>query len=294
MTDFPSILWATDAGELDLTSTVGEGFQWWLSKPGPEGLGMPKVAPWDSEASLTDGGVWSGARLESRQVMLPLAIDSAGFTGRQAARRQLAAALMPGGRPAEGRIVVRYSDGSTRELRKVRFSGGLDETDTGPGIVVVGLTFKAYDPLFYGPEQRVVFSAAEQPFFPGPPFILTPESVSDTLTVAIPGEVPVWPEWLIEGPLDSFSTTNGVATWGLPSPLAGGSAIRVRTDPRTVLRERVTDAATGANLWAAMIAGGFPTFYVFPPGTTSVGVQFDNATAATRVTLTWRPAYLTW
>ena len=159
---------------------------------------------------------------------------------------------------------------------------------------MTALQFTAHDPLFYGPAQSAVFSAAEQPFFPGPPFILTPESVSDTLTLTIPGEVPVWPDWLIEGPLDAFSTTDGMASWGLPTPLAAGAKVLVRTDPRTLLRERVTDPTTGASLWAEMIAGGFPEFFAFPSGTTSVGVQFDNATSATRVTLSWRPAFLTW
>ena len=134
MSDSPSIIWATDSGEVDLTATVGDGYRWWLSMPGPEGLGMPAITSWDGEASLMDGGVWSGARLQSRRIMLPLAIDSDTFAGRQAARRALSAAVMPGGRPVEGRLVVRAADGTTRELRKVRFSGGLDEGDVRHGL----------------------------------------------------------------------------------------------------------------------------------------------------------------
>jgi hypothetical protein len=292
--DFPSLLWRTSRGETDLTSAEGDGWSWWAA-PGIDGLDAPTVRTWDGATALADGGLWVGARLSARDVFVPVTIDADGFEARQRARRALLRAFLPEGRPTEGELVVRAASGATRTLTRVRFMSGIDSPDAGPGLHAVGIHLRAYDPLLYGDPEQVVFGVADLPFFPGPPFRLTPESVADALTVDIPGELPVWPVWTITGPLASFTVANGAgAEWGLPGPLTAGQGVRVRTDPRTVLAQRVTDVATGANLWPSFAGSGLPALFPFPPGRSSVAVSVGAATTATKVALEWRPAYLSW
>lgn len=297
MSDFPSLLWRVPgAADLDLTSLTGDGFDWWAA-PGIDGLDIPPLTTADYESALADGGAWTGARFGPRRVFIPITIDSDGFTGRQEARRLLTAAFFGVDRlraaPVSGSLAVRYSGGGERELTNVRLVGGLSAPDPGPGPVTVGLELTAYDPLFYGAEQDLSFTTSGVPFFPGPPFSLTPESVSATTRVAIPGELPVWPVWTIQGPVSTFAVSNGESAWRLPGPLTGAESLTIRTDPRTLLSRRITDQA-GANVWPAFAADEYPDFFAFPPGLSETSIVFTGTTTDTRVGLSWRPAYLTW
>lgn len=290
----PSLTWVgPDGSETLLTNDSTASYERWAVGE-IDGLGAPEIVTWSRELALANGAVWSGSRLASRNIFIPIAVDAPTFAGRKLAIRNLSTAFLLGGKPVEGKLRINYADGEVRSLRRVRLTDGLRDPMPGPGFYVTGVELTAYDPLLYGREQTAAWSVtAPVEFFPGPPFSLSVSTVTDTIPVTIPGEVAVYPRWRLEGPLTTFTATLGEESWTWSVPLSAGEWVDIDTDPSVPLSKRVVDQ-NGTNRWADMVAGGFPSLFQLAVGPNNVTVSFAGESADTEVSLAWTPAYLTW
>jgi hypothetical protein len=282
-----------------------EGSEWPLSAevfprlmPGLVGLDMPPVVVRDSEFPIVDGGLFEGVRYGIRDVILPVVLWAADAAQFDVLRQRLFRMFDP---RAEGVLRVRPAGRGVRELR-VRCVGGLSNPESGDqgalNYAVFGVELRAYDPLWYGQSASQVWELASgSEFFPGPPFTLSPASVLGNVIVVNDGAQPVWPTFTVYGPCTAVTFTGPQGdVFKLQHTLTFGQTVRISTDPRTVLSQRVV-SGTGSNLWGSVVGGSSPfaKFWSLPQGESTVSVTATGCTFdQTRVVMGYRFGYLTW
>jgi hypothetical protein len=98
-----------------------------------------------------------------------------------------------------------------------------------------------------------------------------------TITITNTGDVPVYPTWTIQGPIDGFVASRGALSFGFNTALTADDAIIVNTELGTVVDD------TGVNRYD--ILNPAPKFFSFPPGTFSAQVTGTGTTSATFVSV---------
>jgi hypothetical protein len=63
------------------------------------------------------------------------------------------------------------------------------------------------------------------------PFFITPANRVDTATITNPGDIPVWPTYTFEGPIESFTTTVGTGVIAGNFPIVAGTTLTIETSP---------------------------------------------------------------
>ncbi|MEU4568660.1 hypothetical protein [Micromonospora sp. NPDC023956] len=271
-----------------------DGTEWPLSAPelgwatidDVSGLG---AAPVDL---ITDPHPRYGERVrhvqaQSRVITWPLGVwgeSHLEFLGRW---RSLGRAFAMTRRRGPGRLRIIRPDGTAREIL-VYFQGGFEGVP-GMGftedVAVVSLFcedpyFRAVEPLSlrYGtPTSRLFLN----PF----PSISSGRVLGDVMATN-PGETEAWPEWVLTGPMDSFTALSRTLnqSFTLTYPLAAGQTIRITTDPPTV-RGPSGQPLTYALSWPGSV------LWPLEPGLNDVRFTAAGSEAGTSVELNYWPRF---
>jgi hypothetical protein len=238
-----------------------------------------------------DGGVVFRYRVPPRPFSLPLDVDEAVASMRDVAR-WFAAPVASGG------TLVATTDSIERTLETVVYEAGLEGEYSGNGgggglpWRQVTLNLLAMDPWWYGPVDSDTLNIGTVTAFDAAiafDDVLTPFDGGDTTLLAVAGDAPAFPRFVIDGPFTTL-TLDGAQTGEtieLAAPLASGDQIVVDSTPGNrgpVLNGGVVD-------WS-LLTSGSRLFQLATPSDT-VSVNATGTTGASMVTIHWRDRYLT-
>lgn len=253
---------------------------------GARGFGMP-AAEVRIDPSTGDGGVWRSSRRGVRDLDLPIAILGLGRDDVETKLRRLARLLQDTN--GATRIVANYSDGSSVYL-DAHFTGGA-ETQFGED---AGLTWCRWVISLQAP-QPYWQTGTESSFSIGsgntgrsllPKLASLKVSSSQTLglvTVNNTGDVPAYPRWVVKGPVVNLVITDGTRSFSFPGTILQGKTYTIDTLTATVKDE------LGTNLYSEL--GTAPKLFSLLPGTSTITVTGDQATADTSVVCYYSPRY---
>lgn len=238
-----------------------------------------------------------GARLRNvrhgvREFALPLWITGATEAALRTAMRDLVKAMNPKRGP--GKIRVLSPVGDEREIT-CSYADGLDMRETlgeTSGLLVqrASVVFRAHDPYWQATSDITATYTSGTPaaFFPFFPLRLSASSVFTDASANNIGDVEAWPVWTIVGPGSDIYLRNLSTGYllHLSATLGAGESVVIDTRPgaKTVTR------GDGANLFSSLSTDT----YLWPlrEGANSVRVEMSSATAASSVSLAFRPRYL--
>ncbi|MFJ9895235.1 phage tail protein [Streptomyces sp. NPDC091280] len=275
---------------------------WYTLAEGVSGLG---AAPY---VLTSDDHPRGGARLrhvqpQARTIVWPLLVKGADHTAFTTNWRALATAFtrtlrqQADGSWPPGVLEVARPDGSVRTINVFYSSGwdGRGQTATGITWDSAVLTLWCEDPYWEDAEPVVVHreTGTSDDYLDPFPSVSSSQVLGAT-TVDNPGDVDVWPTWVITGPathieftredtgeaftLDMTATSHGA--------LLDGETVTISTDPPRVRSGTGENLVTGLN-WPEAVLWGLP------PGPTPVTFQLDGADAGSAVDLVFHPRYET-
>ena len=275
---------------------------WYTLAKGVSGRG---AAPY---ALMSDPHPRGGARLrhvqpQPRTIVWPMLVKGADHTAFTRNWRRLARAFTrtlrrgPDGTRTPGTLEVARPDGSARRIA-VYYSSGWDGAgDTATGITwdSAVLTLWCEDPYWVDVVPQTVHreTGAQEDYLVPYPTVSSSQVLGAT-TVMNPGDVDVWPQWLITGPAsaitftredtgDSFTLDMAETVHGA---LLADETVIVSTDPPRVRSGTDENLVAGLNWPEAVL-------WSLPPGDTPVTFQLDGASAGSAVDLTFYPRYET-
>ena len=244
---------------------------------------------------------WHGTRLVDvtigeRIITLPIIIQGSSVSNYLAARRALNKYL----NPLDGRGILKWTalDGTTRWLYAYYLSG-LEGSDDKANTTwsTHDVKFVAVDPFWYaGTESQMVLSGATTTAFLGDPFLplnIGESSLSENQVVNITGDIEVWPEILIEGPITALTITNTTTgekidlTHGTGLSLTAGQFAKVITKPGN---RQVFDPNTPTTNYFPYLTAD-SSFFSLIPGNNTISVAASSTSSATEITFTYRLAY---
>ncbi|MFE9684188.1 phage tail protein [Streptomyces sp. NPDC006285] len=277
---------------------------WFTLADGVSGLGAAEYE------LTTDPHPRGGARLrhaqvQPRTIVWPLFVEGADHDGFLANWRALARAFTrtlrqgPDGVRTPGVLEIARPDGTRRRIA-VFYQEGFDgqgkkgyyrRSDTA----VISLW--AEDPYWVDPEPVGVHreSGAASSFFSPYPTVSSSQVLGAT-TVNNPGDVNVWPTWVVTGPAslitfthqgtgESFALNPNAAAIGHGNLLAG-QQVTIQTDPGRVRYQNGDNWIGGINWPGAQLWG-------LAPGDNEVTFALSGASAGSAVDLVFNPRYET-
>jgi hypothetical protein len=269
---------------------------WYTLADGVSGMG---AAPYTltSDPHPRGGARLRHAQPQPRTIVWPVLVKGADHTAFTANWRRLARAFTRTLRDGPGMLEVTRPNGSTRRIA-VYYADGWD----GRGQHATGITWDSAvvtlwceDPYWSDAVPVVVHrETGTQVDYLVPYPSLSSGQVLGATTVAQPGDVEVWPEWVITGPAsiitftrndtgESFTLDMAATAHG---PLLAGETVTVATDPPRVRSDSGENLIGGLNWPSAVL-------WSLPPGETPVVFQLDGAAAGSAVDLTYHPRYET-
>lgn len=269
---------------------------WYTLAEGVSGLG---AAPY---VLTSDDHPRGGARLrhvqpQPRTIVWPLFVKGADHTLFTANWRALARAFTRTLRDGPGTLEVARPDGSVRTIA-VHYSAGYD----GRGQVATGITWDSAvltlwceDPYWVDVQAVSVHrETGTQVDYLEPYPSVSSSQVLGATTVDNPGDVDVWPVWVITGPATSITftreDTGETFTLDMDDTVHGalldGETVTVSTDPPRVRSDSDENLVDGLNWPTAVL-------WALPPGETPVTFQLDGAAAGSAVDLLFHPRYET-
>ncbi len=239
-----------------------------------------------------------GARLRAvrhgvREFVLPLWIEAASESALRTAMRDLVKAMNP--KRGAGKIRVASPVGDEREI-VCSYADGLDMRETlgetsGPLVQRAPVVFRAHSPYWQAVSDitDTYTSGDPAPFFPFFPLRLSSSTVFADAAPTNIGDVDAWPVWTITGPGSAIVLRNLTTGYSLTLNTTLGSGETVTIDTRPGLK--AVTRGDGTNLFTSLEQS---TSYLWPleEGANSVRVEMSSATAASSVTLAFRPLYL--
>lgn len=271
---------------------------WWTLAEGVSGLG---AAPYELTSDVHPRG---GARLrhaqaQPRTIVWPLMVRGATHMQFVQRWRALAKAFTRTLRDGPGILEIARPDGSRRQIA-IHYQEGFEGRGTrGSGWILDTAVMSLWceDPYWVDPVPVAVHreTGAGVDFFEPYPSISSSQVLGETI-VQNPGDVDVWPQWVVTGPAslitftredtgDSFVLNPNAAAIGHGNLLAG-QKVTIRTDPPQVRYQNGNNWIGGLNWPAATLWG-------LPPGGTAVTFQLDGAGAGSAVDLTFNARYET-
>lgn len=258
------------------------------ARAGVSGLaGMPPIRHSELVVPLQPGARWQNVSHGPRDVVVPVDL----YPDPEAAMDTLTGLVDP--TLGDGRIRVTRHDETERELycRYIDALTVIEETDRLEGWVA-GLVFRAVDPYWYDrTEQTIVVAPGPAPtFFPFFPLVLGASEASDSATVVNDGHVLTWPVWTLTGP-GTFAGENVTRgeTLTLGYDLDEGETVTIDTRPGA--KSVVSSLDPDVSLFGELT----PESQMWPieVGTNELAFTVGGATAASRLTLSWRRRWLT-
>lgn len=266
-------------------------------QPGVSERFAPPVVVHDEEVPGFPGSRLREVRHGPREFPLPIFIEADNPSLLRQKVRHLIREMDP--TFGEGKLIFQTPVGDLREIRCRCISGlGLGE-DTGEAYATWQKAvpmFKAFDPYFYDASDTVAtFTTGEQAtFFPFFPLRLSAAEVFVDAHIQNNGDIETWPVWTITGPgsdLRLLDLNRGIET-ELTSPvgtvtLTEGEQITIDTRPGF----KTVTLSDGTNLWPYLS----PNSALFPlrPGNNAIRVEMGLANQNSKVTVVYRPRYLT-
>lgn len=216
-----------------------------LNPPGPgffslKAIGGLGVAPVDITTTPNpDGGVTvEQVRPGPRQINWPFRVRGNTNTDFLAKWRHVGESLAMTRRFGPGTLRLIREDGSRREIRAFYQSGWEGEPGDGAWLedtCVVSLLCP--DPFWRDVDPTVLVRSTEAPvdYLNPYPNLGTGQVLGDT-TLTNPGQVDVWPEWTITGPMTSMTAANETRgqSFTLTYALGAGQTITMSSRPITV------------------------------------------------------------
>lgn len=269
---------------------------WYTLADGVSGLGAA------SYTLTSDPHPRGGARLrhvqpQPRTIVWPLLVKGGDHLLFTANWRALARAFTRTLREGPGSLEVARPDGQVRHIA-VYYADGWD----GRGQAATGITWDSAvvtlwceDPYWTDAAPLSVHrEAGAQVDYLVPYPSVSSSQVLGATTVTNPGDVEVWPQWLVTGPAsaitftredtgDAFTLTMADTVHG---PLLAGETVTISTDPPRVR------SGTGENLGSGLSWPG-AVLWSLPPGETPMTFQLDGAATGSAVDLTFYPRHET-
>jgi hypothetical protein len=271
-------------------------------RPGATGLQLP---PLDVVTSVTPGMPGSyleEVNVQERPVFLPLGFTSSAGQADFFAKLAVLRSFIDWddvtiGQTGMFRIGVSSLLGE--RLLDVVYKSGWEGTesppDSGSDWAVFPLNLVAVDPYWRQRDPvELPFSAAAGPVFlgsgdgsnPWPRQISASTVIGSNMAIPVDGDVPVWPEIQIDGPVSAATVTYPGTSIVVPSGVNDSSTLVLVTDPR--FRSARLD---GAIAWSSITLGS--TVVPLKPGVNKMSVTVGTSGAGTGLILRWTPGWKT-
>lgn len=246
--------------------------------PGLMGFGIPPTSVRVDE-SARPGGIWRASRRGVRQVDLPVTVLGVDAVDVETKLRTLAKAVQD----TQGPSVLTAVRDSGNLFLELHYVGGAELTfggeEAGQTWAKLVLSFVAPQPYWESAETQT-FTITSGNTGRGLLPQLTKLKVSSSLSLGVinvnnTGDVPVYPTYTIQGPLDDFTVSNGTLSFGFNTALTADDIITVDTEAGTV-----TDN-TGANRYDLLSPS--PKLFPFEVGNSTITIDGTGTTANTRI-----------
>ncbi|NYV72991.1 phage tail domain-containing protein [Streptomyces sp. UH6] len=234
---------------------------------------------------------------ESRAIIWPVLVKGSDHSDFVERWREMGLAFTRTLREGPGRLEVARPDGSMRWIDVVYSEGweGRGQAATGITWDSAVVTLLCEDPYWIAAEALSVHRESGTPEDYQVPFpTVSSSQVLGATTVTNPGDIQVWPTWVVSGPAtaitmtheatgESFTLTMSATPHG---PLLAGQTVTVSTDPPAVT------SGTGENLFGGL---DWPTaeLWGLAPGDNAVTFQLDGSGPGSAVDLTYYPRFET-
>lgn len=265
-----------------------------------EGLDSPVTDVTVEESARLDGGTVTQIRTTSRELWWPVFFEGADLAELSRFRDRWRRISNP--RAGDVRIYVVQPDGSSRYINarykpeKITWDKGEYSHD---GWQSLGLRFVATDPWWHSgdPDAPIATfllpASGQKPFFPILPLKLQSSVAGGTQWAVVPGDVPTYPRFVIQGPAGSVTAEMSGLSWTLDKPIDPGMTVTVDTSPyRTAFTVQGQD---GTEWWRYMTSGS--SLFPLDPSNPGAGltVTLQGATADSRAAVysiaNWEAAY---
>jgi len=250
----------------------------YVLNPGLTGFGIPSTSVRVDESSRP-GGVWRNSRRGVRQVDLPITVLGSSATNVESKLRTIARAVQDTKGPT---VLTAIRSGGNLTL-ELHYTGGAELVfggeDAGTTWAKLVLSFVAPQPYWQSASRQTFTITSGQTgrgLLPKLTKLRLSSSLSlGTINVNNTGDVPVYPTYTVEGPINNFSVTSGSLSFGFNSALTGDDVITVDTEAGTV-----TDA-DGNNRYDLLAAS--PKLFAFEVGQSTILVEGTGTTLDTRI-----------
>jgi hypothetical protein len=246
-TSFAAMTWTAPNGDMwDL-----KGAPWSPSgvvlQRGARGLGMPPSDRFTTKSPAIAGSRSRGYRTDEREVIWPLKVfQDGGSTEWMRYDRAFWSTMAP---DRTGVWTVTHPDGQTRSLTLRFVNDGNDTAPVDPMLVgwaLYGITLVAEQPYWEGtPLVRSWKASAPVSFFGAgaPSFYISSGSTFSTATIDNPGDVEMWPQWVLSGPITSAAVgVNGhIVQYAVAIPDGQYRIIDTRPDHLTIVDQAGAD-----------------------------------------------------
>lgn len=291
---FASITYIDPAGtRWPMTDT---SLGWYVLADGVSGLGAATYTL-TSDPHPRGGARLRHAQPQPRSIVWPVFVKGRDHTEFVDRWRALARAFTRTLREGPGLLEVALPDGRVRQIA-VYYSDGWDGRGQHPSGITwdsAVVTLWCEDPYWVSTEPVVVHreTGTQVDYLVPFPSVSSSQVLGET-TVTNPGDVEVWPTWIITGPAsaitftredtgDSFTLTMTNTVHG---DLLAGETVTISTDPPRV-RARPEENLIGGLNWPGAV------LWPLPPGDTPVSFQLSGAEAGSAVDLTFYPRHET-
>lgn len=156
------------------------------------------------------------------------------------------------------------------------------------------VVFLCPDPYFYDTVElsdEYQIGDVEGSSFLGDPFFplnISASTVIASPTINNPGDVDVYPVWVITGPGDSLVLLNKTTGKQIDLDMTLGDGQTIEIDTRTEAKT-VMDLVTGDNLFSNLSVTS--SLWPFEPGDNEIDIQLNAATSTSKIAVAYRPAY---
>jgi hypothetical protein len=274
----------------DLTS----GEQGVVLLPGFQGFSMPEVQRYEREGPSVHGSYYTGFRVNSRKIFLPIKILTGASIGDIFQFTNIDSKFFDSLRPdVTGTLRVTTPGGGTREI-ECRFDTDNDATyDSDPtidGWTVYGVNLVANDPFWTSDEIKKSYgsSSSDEDFYDrddaNEVHYLSPSGSFTEAQFRNPGDVEGYLTWTIKGPFDTISVGINGEDIKIPFAITGSQTITIDTSPKDMRIMR-----NGVNITTSLTTP--PKYDVIPPQATVKIKIVATGTTLGLVTATLKPLY---
>lgn len=255
-----------------------------LITKGPVGLDAPPVQNALSQFTTTDGASLGQQRYPERAIALPMFVEHPTRVATRIA--ELARMVRQPG------TLTRTDDTTTRQLRRVIYSGGLEgdlSTAASPVWRRLVLSLVALDPFWYGPTSTQALTIGTGTGFDdavsfdaGVPF-----DGGLATSISVDGDLGAFPVFSITGPATTLVVTDGTDAWQIAAALSSGQTLTIDTRPTT----QGPRLGSGGVDWSLLTEAS--RLFELRSGTSSLIAAASGTSAATSVTVSWESRWLT-